>query len=66
MILTISFLCSFCQMHSCNFGIAGDRTETLLWRLQEGELDGLAPKVSYFFYSTSHNDHKQPLLIEVI
>ena len=35
----------FCQMHSLNFGIGGDRTEHLLWRLQNGELEGLAPKV---------------------
>ena len=36
---------SFCQMHSLNFSIGGDRTENLLWRLQNGELEGLAPKV---------------------
>ena len=42
----------FCQMHSLNFGIGGDRTEHLLWRLQNGELEGLAPKVmtDNFFY----------------
>ncbi len=38
---------SFCQMHSLNLGIGGDRTETLLWRLQNGELDDPAPKVSH-------------------
>ncbi len=35
----------FCQMHSLNFGMGGDRTEHLLWRLQNGELEGLSPKV---------------------
>lgn len=36
---------SFCLMHSLNFGIAGDRTENLLWRLQHGELENLSPKM---------------------
>ena len=36
---------SFCQMHSLNFGIGGDRTEHVLWRLQNGELEQVAPKV---------------------
>jgi len=36
---------SFCGMHCLNFGIAGDRTENVLWRLQNGELDNLSPKV---------------------
>eukprot|EP00092_Neocalanus_flemingeri_P030406 GFUD01033006.1.p1 GENE.GFUD01033006.1~~GFUD01033006.1.p1 ORF type:complete len:244 (+),score=54.29 GFUD01033006.1:47-733(+) len=36
---------SFCLMHSLNFGISGDRTENVLWRLQNGELENLSPKM---------------------
>ena len=39
----------FCQMHSLNFGIGGNRTEHVLWRLQNGELDVLSPKVRNYF-----------------
>jgi len=36
---------SFCLMHSVNFGISGDRTENVLWRIQNGELEDVAPKI---------------------
>lgn len=36
---------SFCLMHSANFGISGDRTENVLWRLHNGELEDVSPKI---------------------
>ena len=35
----------FVPMHCLNFGIGGDQTQHVLWRLQNGELENLAPKV---------------------
>src|SRR5687768_12561807 len=34
----------FAPLRAANFGISGDRTQHLLWRLQNGELDGIKPK----------------------
>ena len=31
--------------HAANFGIGGDRTDQILWRIANGEVDGLSPKL---------------------
>lgn len=49
-------------MHSLNFGIQGDRTENLLWRLQNGELDCLAPKAIVLNVGTNnHGDSAEDI-----
>lgn len=35
----------FEAMNTINLGISGDRTQHLIWRMQNGELDGYTPKV---------------------
>lgn len=35
----------FSPLHALNFGIAGDTTCNVLWRLQNGELENIRPKV---------------------
>lgn len=37
---------NFEEMHLLNFSIRGDKTQNILWRLKEGELENIKPKVS--------------------
>jgi len=45
----------FAQMHSLNFGIGGDRVEHVLWRAENGELEGLSPKVIVLLVGTNNH-----------
>lgn len=36
---------TFAPLNAANFGIGGDKTGNVLWRLDHGEVDGLSPKV---------------------
>jgi lysophospholipase L1-like esterase len=48
------FQSDFGPLGATNFGIAGDQTQNLLWRLQNGEMAGIAPKVVMLMIGTNN------------
>jgi lysophospholipase L1-like esterase len=45
---------------AANFGIGGDRTEHVLWRIQNGELAGIAPKLTVLMIGTNNISSDTP------
>ena len=45
---------AFGQYNPYNTGISGDRTQHLLWRIDNGELDGISPKVAMLMIGTNN------------
>lgn len=44
---------------SFNIGFSGDRTEHVLWRLQNGEVDGMNPELTVLMIGTNNTGHRQ-------
>lgn len=44
----------FKPLKAANFGIGGDKTEHVLWRLQNGNLDGIQPKALMLMIGTNN------------
>ncbi len=59
----------FAPLKAANFGISGDKTQNVLWRLKNGELEGIKPKVVVLMIGTNNsngNDHTAAEIAEGI
>ncbi|MBS1795044.1 MAG: hypothetical protein JSS81_14390 [Acidobacteria bacterium] len=51
---------NFFGWNAGNFGWGGDTTQNILWRLENGELDGVEPKVIVLLAGTNNVGNKSP------
>ncbi|MAD16980.1 MAG: acetylglucosamine-6-sulfatase [Alteromonadaceae bacterium] len=48
----------YAHLKPLNLGFSGDCTEHLLWRLQNGEIDNIAPKLTVILIGTNNAGHR--------
>ncbi|MEP1444517.1 MAG: platelet-activating factor acetylhydrolase IB subunit [Paraglaciecola sp.] len=49
----------YAKRNALNLGFSGDRTENVLWRLQNGEISDIDPKLLVLMIGTNNTGHRQ-------
>ncbi len=49
----------YAKRNALNIGFSGDRTEHVVWRLQNGAVEGISPKLAVIMIGTNNTGHRQ-------
>ena len=49
----------YASRNAFNIGFSGDRTENVLWRLENGAVEGISPKLAILMIGTNNTGHRQ-------
>ncbi|MBB3210088.1 beta-glucosidase [Rhodopirellula rubra] len=49
----------YAHRNAFNIGFSGDRTEQVLWRFENGEIEGISPKAAVVMIGTNNTGHRQ-------
>ena len=49
----------YAKRNAYNIGFSGDRTEQVIWRLQNGAVEGIAPKLAVIMIGTNNAGHRK-------
>ena len=51
---------TFSKYNTLNLGFGGDRTQNVIWRIQNGEIDGISPKLVTIMIGTNNISRDKP------